>query len=233
LETSNPIAGFDNSPHFSDDNRGGSDMGKVSFIDANGQNRGSTYFGVETGHSGGDFANDGAITDLEISEARELIEKEINQHDCGYGGPLGLGGWGGINEVCVQPWNSGGPEREKTPDGYEMQVTLRLEEEYKDPKASFFSNRAVKTLEVPVTARWEAGHIRLYQCKPPPYAPPPPPPPPVDIIKEVGDGAQYVAQGVGNFFSSSWRFASSSATSLKNYFSPPPAQANSTYLVKR
>lgn len=196
-------------------------MGRVSLTGPNGASRASAFYGADAGESSSDnsIANDGTITDLEISIAREHLEEEINRNDCGYGGPLGLGGWGGINEVCVQPWNMGGPARENTPDGYSMPVTVHLREEYTAPTGIlFFRDYRSVERDVTMTARWESGRVRLYQCTPPTYSPPPPPPPPPDVGAELVAAAHAVGNGIHNFFVGTERVASSFLESLRRTF---------------
>ncbi|HKX13483.1 MAG TPA: hypothetical protein VJP40_10045 [bacterium] len=186
-----------------------------------GRERASVYFGVSTSNHGlsSDIADDGTITDLEVSDARERLEADINSHDCGYGGPLGLGGWGGINEVCVQPWNMGGPAREETPDGYSMPITVRLTEDYRVPVAYVFSSYETVERTVTMTARWEAGRMRLYQSTPPPYAPPPPPPPAPDPIQSIQETGAAIAEGARNFFGGVASVAYQASNSLYRFFS--------------
>jgi hypothetical protein len=75
-----------------------------------------------------EFKDNGIFTDAKIELARQHLEDEINKNECGYGGFVGGGSMGGIQEVCVQPWTMGGPARGQTTDGYAMQVTVKLEE---------------------------------------------------------------------------------------------------------
>lgn len=197
-------------------------MGRVSLTGPDGVSRGSAYYGPEAGETSSDglLSNDGSITEVEISRAREALEEELNRHICGYGGPLGLGGLGGINEVCVQPHNMGGPARESTPDGYSMPVTVHLREEYSEPTGVlFFRNYRSVERDVTMTARWESGRVRLYQCTPPVYTPPPPPPPAPDPVALIASGASSVWQGIHDFFDGTERFASSTLQSLRRFFS--------------
>lgn len=195
-------------------------MGRIFLSGPDGRERASAYFGVSTSNHGesSEIADDGAITDLEVSDARERLETAINENICGYGGPLGLGGWNGINEVCVQPWNMGGPAREATPDGYSMPMTLRLTEEYRVPVAYVFSSYNTVEREVTMTARWEGGRVRLYQCTPPAYAPPPPAPPPPEPGKWLVETGQDIAEGARNFFGGMRTAASEAATSIYRFF---------------
>lgn len=126
--------------------------------------------------------NNGILTDVEMADGLQRLEDRINRQFCGYGGLLGVGGWGGGREVCVQPWNTEGPSRENTPDGYSTKVTIRFEEEYQVPL--FVNNYKVPYIkdlkttppkDVELTARWEKGKIHFYQGEPPAYNPPPPP----------------------------------------------------------
>ncbi|MFO1463627.1 MAG: hypothetical protein U1F66_07590 [bacterium] len=197
-------------------------MGRISLSGPDGAQRATAFFGADTpANSGSDaYANDGVITDLEVSDARQRLEAAINENICGYGGPLGLGGWGGISEVCVQPWNMGGPARESTPDGYAMPVSVRLTEEYREPTGFlFFSSYRTVERSVPMTMRWENGRVRLYQCTPPAYAPPPPPPPVPDLGAELVALGSAIGEGVRDFFGGAQRVASSAATSLRRLFS--------------
>ena len=195
-------------------------MGRITLSGPDGRERASAYFGADTSDHGisNDIANDGTITDLEVSDARQRLETEINAHICGYGGPLGLGGWGGINEVCVQPWNMGGPARESTPDGYTMPLRLRLTERYPVPVAVIFNEYREAQREVTVQARWESGRVRLYSGEPPAYAPPPPASPPPDLDEWIQDTGVAIAEGARNFFSGFRSVASSAAYSLHRLF---------------
>jgi hypothetical protein len=147
-----------------------------------------------------EISNDGFLTDLEISVARERLEEVLNGKACGYGGPLGLGGWGGINELCVQPWNMGGPAREKTPDGYSMKVKLALVEEYRERLGYIFhAPKQTQPQEVEVTIRWEHGKIRLYQCEPLVYIPPAPQPPIPELIPELKRTGNLLVSGIRDY----------------------------------
>ena len=193
-------------------------MGRVYLMGPDGSRRAGEFFGEDCGQRSVEsgVANDGVISDIEVSLARERLENEINSHICGYGGPLGLGGWGGISELCVQPWNMGGPARENTPDGFSMPVTLHFTEDYSVPTGIlFFRDHRSITRDVDMTMRWESGRIRLYQCTPPAYAPPPPPPPPVDM----GEAIASAWNGVQSFFSGTEEYASSAIRSLRRMFS--------------
>lgn len=196
-------------------------MGRISLTGPNGVSRGSAFYGPESGENSSDgvISNDGYITEVEISRAREALEEELNRHICGYGGPLGLGGLGGINEVCVQPHNMGGPARENTPDGYSMPVTVRLREEYSEPTGIlFFRNYRSVERDVTMTARWESGRVRLYQGAMPAYSSPPPPPPPPDIGAELAAGARAIGEGIHDFFVGAESIASSTLESLRRAF---------------
>ncbi|KAB2843206.1 hypothetical protein F9K50_00285 [bacterium] len=196
-------------------------MGRVTLTGPDGNVRASAFYGASSGESASDnsIADDGVITDLEISVAREHLEEEINRSECGYGGPVGLGGWGGINEVCVQPHNMGGPARENTPDGYSMPVTVRLREEYSEPTGIlFFRNYRSVERDVTMTARWESGRVRLYQGAMPAYSSPPPPPPPPDIGAELAAGARAIGEGIHDFFVGAESIASSTLESLRRAF---------------
>ncbi len=197
-------------------------MGRVTLMGPDGNRRAEAYYGPEAGFNSSDglVSNDGLITEVEISQARERLEEEINSRICGYGGPLGLGGLGGINEVCVQPHNMGGPARESTPDGYSMPVTVHLREEYSEPTGVlFFRNYRSVERDVTMTARWESGRVRLYQCTPPAYTPPPPPPPAPDPVALIASGASSVWRGIHDFFDDTGRVASSTLQSLRRFFS--------------
>lgn len=196
-------------------------MGRIFLSGPDGRERASAFFGVSTSNHGlsPEIADDGTITDLEVSDARERLEADINAHDCGYGGPLGLGGWGGINEVCVQPWNMGGPAREATPDGYSMPITVRLTEDYRVPVAYVFSNYETVERTVTMTARWEAGRVRLYQGTPPTYTPPPPPPPAPDPGRWIEENGAAIAKSVQSFFGEISTVAFQAGTSLYRFFS--------------
>jgi len=197
-------------------------MGRIFLSGPDGSERASAYFGASTSEfsgSGEVFSNDGVINDVEVSHARQRLEEAINERICGYGGPLGLGGWGGINEVCVQPWNMGGPTRESTPDGYSMPVTVRLTEEYRVPtRVPIFHTLETVERSVDMTMRWENGRVRLFQCTPPTYSPPPPPPPPVDIGAELVAAGNAIGHGVQSFFGSAERFADGAARSFRRLF---------------
>ena len=195
-------------------------MGRITLSGPDGRERASAYFGVSTSNHGlsPDIADDGTITDLEVSDARERLEADINAHDCGYGGPLGLGGWGGINEVCLQPWNMGGPARDATPDGYSMPITVTLTEESRVPVALVFSSYETVERRVTMTARWESGRVRLYQCEPPPYAPPPPPPPAPDPGRWMEETGAAIAQGVSEFVGGVRSVAYQAGSSLYRLF---------------
>ena len=196
-------------------------MGRITLSGPDGRERAGAFFGVSTSNHGlsSEIADDGVITDVEVSDARERLEAEINAHQCGYGGPLGFGGWGGINEVCVQPWNMGGPARESTPDGYSMPITVTLTEEYRVPVALFFSSYETAQRQVTMTARWEAGRVRLYQCTPPPYAPPPPPPPAPDPGRWMEETGAAIAEGARNLLGGMRSVAFQAGTSLYRLFS--------------
>jgi hypothetical protein len=176
-------------------------MGYVSLMGPDGRVRAKSFFGAEGDTSQyPEIANDGYLTQVEISEARQRLEEVINGRDCGYGGPLGLGGWGGINEVCLQPWNMGGPAREKTPDGYIMKVKLQIVEEYRERVGYIFHELKKTPPEViEVTIRWEQGKVRLYQCEPPPYLPPASPPPTPEIIPELRKAGNFLLAGVNDY----------------------------------
>lgn len=204
------------------DNFSGATMGRITLPGQNGEIRANAFFGVDTTEitKSYDYSNDGEISELEISHARQRLEEDINKHICGYGGPLGLGGWGGINEVCIQPWNSGGPARENTPDGYLQKIKVHLTEDYSVPTGFlFFRSPEKKEIDVEMTMRWEAGRVRLYQCTPPVYAPPLPEPPSPEIMKELRSAGESIANGVSNFFDGTKKVASSAAVSIKKFFS--------------
>jgi hypothetical protein len=198
-------------------------MGRIFLSGPDGRERATAYFGADSGeysHEGSyDVANDGIITDVEVSHARDRLQEEINRRVCGYGGPAGLGGWGGINEVCVQPWNMGGPARESTPDGYSMPITVRLTETHRIPVAYVFSSYETVERQVTMTARWESGSVRLYQCTPPPYTPPPPPPPPPDVAKWFRETGSAIAEGIRSFSGEMQAVADSASRSLHRLFS--------------
>ncbi|HKY62793.1 MAG TPA: hypothetical protein VJR29_05170 [bacterium] len=196
-------------------------MGRIFLSGPDGQERSSAFFGVSTANHGlsPEIADDGTITELEVSDARERLEEEINRHICGYGGPLGLGGWGGISEVCVQPWNMGGPARENTPDGYSMPITVRLTEDYRVPFAYVLSEYRSVERTVTMTARWEAGRVRLYQCEPPAYSPPPPPEPAPDPSEWIVKTGENLAEGARSFFGGLRSVASMAGDSLSRFFS--------------
>jgi hypothetical protein len=170
-------------------------MGTVSLSNSQGEILEQTYFGADVVSFSyntdeeprlEEYRNDGDINELEIADARKQLEKTINTHLIGSGGPLGLGGWGGTEETYLQSWRLKGSEREETPDGFSMHVTVRLKEDYRGPGIIFHDIESV-TRDVPMTIRWERGRVRLYQCEPPRYqpaAPMPPPPPPVEEPKE-------------------------------------------------
>jgi len=195
-------------------------MGRIFLAGPDGLERASAYFGADTADHGSsdDIANDGSISDLEVSDGRQRLEAAINERICGYGGPLGLGGWNGINEVCAQPWNMGGPARESTPDGYSMPITVRLTENYRVPVAYIFSSYNTVERQVTMTARWEAGRVRLYQCTPPPYGPPPPASPPPDPGRWIGETGDSIAEGMRNFFGEVLAVADLTARSLHRLF---------------
>lgn len=176
-------------------------MGYVSLRGPDGQVRAQATYGADQDVLGNsDIANDGYIHDVEISAARESLEKEINAHICGYGGPLGLGGWGGVNEVCVQPWNMGGPSREQTPDGYSMKAKLQVFEDYRERMGYvFYTTKQTEPKEVEITIRWESGRVRLYQGNPLPYQAPAPLPPAPDLAVELKKAGNYLWAGVGSF----------------------------------
>jgi len=159
-------------------------MGIIRISDSQGNVLEQTYFGADVQSFGYDstadirldeYQNDGYILDLEIADARVQLEKVINKHTIGSGGPLGLGGYGGKEELFLQAWRLKGASKEETPDGFSMPVTVHLEEEYRGPGIIFHDMEKV-TRDVPMTIRWEAGKVRLYQCTPPAYTPATPSP---------------------------------------------------------
>jgi hypothetical protein len=176
-------------------------MGSVSLVGPDGRVRAETFFGMDAGQSENfEIANDGYLSDLEICDARQRLEDVINGKICGYGGPLGLGGWGGINEVCLQPWNLGGPAREQTPDGYSMKLKLQLVEDYRERVGYIFSaTRQTPPKEIEVTARWENGRVKLYQCNPPAYLPPSPPAPTPALLPSLQEAGNSVLSGIGHY----------------------------------
>lgn len=176
-------------------------MGYVSLMGPDGRVKAKADFSSDSApFVSPEISNDGFLTDLEISLARERLEVVLNGDDCGYGGPLGLGGWGGINELCVQPWNMGGPAREKTPDGYSMKVKLAVVEEYRERLGYIFhTQKRTEPREVEVTIRWEHGKIRLYQCEPPVYIPPTPPAPIPELIPELKRTGNLLVSGIRDY----------------------------------
>jgi hypothetical protein len=61
-------------------------MGYVSLLGPDGRVWEKATFGADVGVSGSpEIANDGYLTDLEISDARQCLEEVINGHICGSG----------------------------------------------------------------------------------------------------------------------------------------------------
>ena len=50
-----------------------------------------------------EYKNDGEINDLEVADARVQLEKTINKHLIGSGGPLGLGGGAARKSFISRP----------------------------------------------------------------------------------------------------------------------------------
>jgi hypothetical protein len=178
-------------------------MGYVSLVGPDGREWEKSIFGADGSLSlPSEIANDGYITTLEISYAREQLEQIINGNICGYGGPLGLGGWGGINEVCVQPWKLGGPAREQTPDGYSMKLKMRVYEEYRERNGYFlYDLKQTEPQDFELTVRWEDGKVRLYSGEPSAYVPPAPVAPTPDLSKELAKAGRHLLTGLDHFFS--------------------------------
>ncbi|MFO1519869.1 MAG: hypothetical protein U1F57_09445 [bacterium] len=147
-----------------------------------------------------EYQNDGSINDLEVRDGRIQLEKSINKHILSSGGPLGLGGWGGKDELHLQAWRLNGGTPGETPDGFSMPVKVRLEEKYPGPGLIFRDTLSV-TREVEMTIRWERGKVKLYQCTPPAYQPMVPPAPPAAPQEKQEPDSPMVA-GVFAFFSS-------------------------------
>jgi hypothetical protein len=160
-------------------------MGKVIISDTKGKILEQSNFGADVVsfiHDSyeeprlDEYKNDGEINDLELADGRIQLEKTINEHTIGSGGPLGLGGLGGKEELFLQAWRIKGTDKAETPDGFSMPLQVRFEEEYFKP-GLIFRDRETVTREVTMTLRWERGRVRLYQGAMPYYQPLESPPP--------------------------------------------------------
>ncbi|HSA60144.1 MAG TPA: hypothetical protein VLJ37_10720 [bacterium] len=167
--------------------------------------------GFENGWAG-PFSNDGEITNTERDHALAQLQDGINSQIHGEGGPLGLGGLGGINEVYLQPWRLDGVDRYDVPDGTTRRVTLHLEESYSRPAGFlFFQETATAVRDVEVTLRWEHGRVTIYPGTVPPYASTPPAAPGAPQPDPIGEAWDSMVSGVQNFFSNTAPHAMTSA----------------------
>ena len=194
-------------------------MGYVSLLGPDGRVLEKANYGAD-GYfsSGSEIANDGFTTDLEVIDARERLEAVINGHECSSGGPLGLGGWGGINELCLQPYKLGGPAREQTPDGYSMKLKFQMVEEYRERVGYiFYSLKETEPKEFEVNVRWENGKVHLYQGTPPAYVPPAPPPETPDLSAELAKAGNYLLAGMGQYLDEASEYSASMVESLSSF----------------
>ena len=135
-----------------------------------------------------DYANDGYILPLEITDARKQLQKVINERVIHSGGPLGLGGYGGSSKLFLQP-SMLIKTAPSDAECYTTEVTVELEEPYRICEGTFLMfntgcSEPTATKREKMWMQWKDGKVTLSQnpylpeCPVPPAPTPPPPPPP-------------------------------------------------------